>query len=109
MSENNKDKTSKSNKKEIRQAAALSYDYSNSDAPKIVALGNGETAEKIIETAKENNIPIYEDKSLAKVLNTFSLGDEIPTELYGIVAEILLFVSEMDRDYGELYDKKRKK
>lgn len=94
---------SKEPKRKIKEAAALQYSPDKDEAPKIVALGRGEVAERIVETAKENDIPIHEDAQLSKVLNSMNIGDEIPRELYGIVAEILIFVSSIDQDYGEKY------
>ena len=93
----------KETKKKIKEAAALHYSPEKDDAPTIVALGKGDIAEKILEAAEENNVPVYEDANLAQALNAMNIGDEIPRELYGIVAEILVFVSKMDNDYGEKY------
>ena len=95
--------------KRIKEVAAIRYSPDKNKAPSIVALGKGEVAEKIIETAKNNDVPIYEDKNLAHTLNALRIGDEIPPELYEVVAQILVFVSKVDSNYGELYgsDKKR--
>ncbi len=87
-------------KKKIKEAAVLKYNTDES-APKVVALGKGEIAEKILETAQNNNVPVYENPELAHILNTLSIGDEIPEELYEIVAEILVFVSDIDKLKGE--------
>jgi flagellar biosynthesis protein len=89
--------------KEIKEAAALTYSPGNSRAPRLVAAGKGEIAEKIIETAEKNAVPVYEDARLAHTLNRLQLGDEIPSELYEVVAEILVFVSNLDKSYGEKY------
>lgn len=94
------------NEKKISKAAALHYDMDEGGAPKIVASGSGETAEKIIEKAKENNVPVVKDDALAQVLTKLTLGDEIPSELYNVVAEIFLFIFSMDKDYGDLHEKK---
>jgi len=82
------------NEKKI--ANALKYD-DNESAPKIVAKGRGYIAEKIIETAKENKIAIYKDKKLAQQLENLALGEEIPYELYEVVAEILVYISKLDK------------
>ena len=89
--------------------AAIRYSPDKNKAPSIVALGKGEVAEKIIETALDNDVPIYEDKNLAHTLNALRIGDEIPPELYEVVAQILVFVSKVDSKYGEIYgsDKER--
>jgi len=87
---------------EVKEVAALQYNPSENQSPKLVALGKGETAEKIIEKAKEHNIPIIKDKNLAHTLNQLNIGDEIPRELYEVVAEILVFVSNLDKNYAKV-------
>jgi flagellar biosynthesis protein len=95
----------KNNKqKKIKKAAALRYLPHNDNAPKVTAVGKGRIAEKILEAAEKNKIPVYEDANLANVLNNFNPGDEITPELYGIVAEILIFVRNIDKRYGEEKD-----
>lgn len=84
----------KSNDKKI--AVALSYNKGDT-APSVIASGKGLLADKIIEGAKENDIPLYEDDKLAKTLSKLELGESIPPELYGVVAEILVFVDKMDK------------
>ncbi len=88
-------------KKKKREAAALRYSPENNGAPEIVALGKGEVAEKIIETARENNVPLYEDAELAHTLSYMEIGSEIPRELYEIVAKILVFVGDIDSKFKE--------
>ena len=85
----------------LKQAAALKYDPQDNNAPVLVSAGQGFVAEKIIETARANEVQVVEDASLAQLLTKLSVGDEIPSELYEIVAQILIFVSGMDREYGE--------
>jgi len=89
--------------RKIKEVAALRYTPHESGAPRIVALGKGEIAEKILQAARENDVPIYNDEKLAHTLNQFNLGDEIPPELYEVVAEVLVFVSSLDREFGEKY------
>ncbi len=89
-------------KKKLKEAAALRYDPEKGGAPEIVALGKGEVADRIIEKAKENNVPLYEDAKLAHTLNFLHVGDEIPRELYEVIAQILVFVSNLDDSYGRL-------
>ena len=57
---------------------------------------------RIIETAKENDVPFYQDNKLAETLSRLQIGDTIPPELYEVVAEILVFVDDMDRMKGKL-------
>lgn len=79
-----------------RTAVALSYDPGE-DAPKVIASGRGYLADKIIEKAKEADIPLHKDEKLANTLSKLEIGDMIPPELYEVVAEILIFVDRMDR------------
>ena len=84
-----------------KTAVAVAYNPGEV-APKILAVGKGEVAERIIETAKENDVPIYQDNKLAETLSRLQIGDTIPPELYEVVAEILVFVDDMDRMKGKL-------
>jgi flagellar biosynthesis protein len=93
--------------KKIKEAAALRYSPENNGAPILVAAGKGEVAEGIIEKARESDVPIYKDDNLAQSLGMLKLGEEIPAELYGVVAEILVFVSKIDSRFEDRYDKKR--
>ena len=79
-----------------KQAIALSYDPEQ-DAPKVIATGRGVLAERIIEKAKEANVPILQDDRLADTLSRLDIGEMIPPELYEVVAEILVFVDAMDK------------
>ena len=79
-----------------KSAIALKYDVGDV-APTIVATGKGYIAHKIIEQAKEDNVPLHKDSKLAKTLSKLEIGDTIPPELYSAVAEILLFVDEMEK------------
>lgn len=94
-------------KKSIRQAAALKYDIEKDDVPYVVALGEGYLAEKMIEKAKDEGVKIVEDKSLASMLQKVSVGDDIPEELYSIVAQILVFINSVDQDYAKWLEKNR--
>jgi flagellar biosynthesis protein len=98
---------SENEKKEIKEVAALQYLPGENQSPKVIALGKGEIAEKIIEKAKASNIPVVQDVNLAHTLNKLNIGDEIPAELYGIVAEILVFVSNLDKGFGERFARKK--
>lgn len=90
------------NKKEKpKQAIALTYDP-NDDAPRVVASGKGLLAERIIERAKEADVPVHADEKLADTLSRLEIGDAIPPELYEAVAEILVFVDAMDKIKGKL-------
>ena len=88
-------------KKQMKRAAALSYDPDENSAPVLAAFGEGYLAEKIVSVAKESGVPVLPDPSLTSMLSKIGVGDEIPEELYEAVAKILFFVSEIDRGYGD--------
>lgn len=73
-------------------AAAIRYDSDNDNAPEVIAEGKGEIAKKIIALGRENGIPIYDDPILAAALAEVNPGEEIPPELYDLVAHVLAFV-----------------
>ncbi len=82
--------------KKPKTAVALSYEPGE-QAPKILATGKGALAERIIDAAKEADVPTYQDDKLADTLSKLEIGDMIPPELYQVVAEILVFVNDMDK------------
>ncbi|HOS70444.1 MAG TPA: EscU/YscU/HrcU family type III secretion system export apparatus switch protein [Bacillota bacterium] len=87
--------------KKLKKAAALTYEAGD-DAPRITALGKGEIAHRIIETAKKNDVPIFEDSSLVDALLQLDIGRQIPPELYTVVAEVLVYVSNIDKLKGDM-------
>ena len=82
---------------ETRNQLAVALHYDRTGAPRVVAKGKGEIGAKIIEVAKEHNIPIEENEVLAGALSNVELGDEIPSELYKAVAEVLVFVMRLTK------------
>ena len=79
-----------------RLAVALKYDGKTMDAPKVLAKGAGPVAENIRRIARENGIPLVEDKQLARNLySSVDIGGEVPTELYQAVAELLAYVYKL--------------
>ena len=88
-------------KKQIKQAIALEYNTEN-DAPVVTASGKGALAERIIEKAREANVPVHKDDKLAGTLSRLEIGDMIPPELYEVVAEILIFVDSIDKIRSKL-------
>lgn len=58
----------------------------------MVAKGQGKIAQKIIELAKAHDIPIKDDPDLIEVLSSLEIDEEIPSEIYVAVAELLAFV-----------------
>lgn len=85
----------KENRK-VQQAIALEYNPAE-DAPRVIASGRGVLAEKIIQKAKESDVPIHRDDKLADTLSRLEIGEMIPPELYEVVAEVLIFVDAMDK------------
>lgn len=88
-------------KEKVKQAIALEYNPED-DAPKVVASGRGQVAERILEAAKESQVPVHRDDKLADTLSRLEIGDMIPPELYEVVAEILVFVDAMDKLKGKV-------
>ena len=73
-----------------QKAVALKYEGGDI-APIIVATGMGYTAERIVQSALEHDIPVDEDNSLATLLSRLELGEEIPPELYNLVVDIYVY------------------
>jgi flagellar biosynthesis protein len=73
-----------------KAAVALRYDKKTMPAPLVVAKGRGVVAEKLIALAKVNGVPILEDRLLVETLDQLNVSQEIPPELYQVVAEILV-------------------
>ena len=92
----------KDENKKVKTAVALGYDPNEDGAPVVIASGKGALAEKIIEQAQENKIPVHEDSKLADTLSKLEIGEMIPPELYEVVAEILVFVDAMDKLKGKM-------
>jgi flagellar biosynthesis protein len=78
------------------KAVALKYNQKKDKSPRVIAKGRGNIAEKIIDIAKEHNVPLYEDKNLIQILEALDLETEIPPELYRAVAEVLAFIYRLN-------------
>jgi flagellar biosynthetic protein FlhB len=80
-------------------ANAIKYDSESGSAPTVVAKGRDLIANNIKKIAKENNIPIVENKLLAReIYKAVEIGDEIPNDLYHAVAEVLAYVYELNKN-----------
>lgn len=79
-------------KTKSEKAVALRYDEHKDRAPRVMAQGQGSIAEKIREIALSNNIPIHQDDALVELLAQVDIDQEIPSELYAAVAEILSWI-----------------
>ena len=76
---------------EKKPPLAVALHYTGKGAPRLVAKGGGVVAERIIETAREHNIPLEENAALASALSRVDIGRQIPRELYVAVAHVLAF------------------
>ncbi|HAQ06636.1 MAG TPA: flagellar biosynthesis protein FlhS [Bacillus bacterium] len=80
-------------------AAVIKYDEEQGKSPSVVAQGTGAVAEKIIELAKKNNVHLQEDSSLLQNLLDIDLGDSVPPQLYGVIAEVFILLEELEKNY----------
>lgn len=105
MAINNGDTDKRDKLKEtLQKAVALQYDSGINIAPKVVAKGQGKVAENIIESAKDNEITVYEDEKLVESLFGLQIDEEIPEELYQAVAEIIFYIYSVDKKRNILDD-----
>ncbi|MGB5323870.1 MAG: EscU/YscU/HrcU family type III secretion system export apparatus switch protein [Pseudomonadales bacterium] len=72
---------------QYQRAVALQYDGKR--APTITASGSGQLAEDIIALAREHGVPLYENAQLTELLAVLDLGEQIPHELYLVIAQII--------------------
>lgn len=92
------------NKKTEDQKTVIALNYDGENAPRVTAKGTGLTGENIVRLAHEHGIPLHENSSLAKALSCIPLGEEIPQELYLIVAEVLAYVYTLDEMHTDIQD-----
>ncbi|MBP1931480.1 EscU/YscU/HrcU family type III secretion system export apparatus switch protein [Ammoniphilus resinae] len=86
-------------KKEVNgpAAAVIRFDQEKDNVPTVVASGKGAIALQIIEKAKEHGIPIQEDPVVVSQLIDMDLGENIPPQLYSVIAEILIMIEELEK------------
>lgn len=89
----------------LKKAVALKYTPGQSEAPVVVAKGQGAVADIILQKAKDSGVAVQEDAALVEVLSKLDLDQQIPPQLYQLVAEILSYVYQSDRSAG---DRRRK-
>lgn len=77
-------------------AVALGYDKEKHNAPTVLAKGQGQVAEKIIQIALDNDIEIHRDADLLQVLKTVDINEEIPVEAFAAVAEIISYIYQQN-------------
>ena len=78
-------------KKPSKRNTDVALHWDTEGAPKFTAKGRNEVAERILEVAREHDVPIREDEELTELLALVELGDEIPAELYLAVAQVIAF------------------
>ena len=83
-------------KKKQNKAVALRYDAEKSSVPRVTAKGTGAVAERIIDLARENGVPVHNDPDLVEVLSKLEIDEDIPKEVYVVVAELLAFIYSMN-------------
>lgn len=93
------EKRNPGNKAKRKKAVALRYDQEKEASPRVIGKGTGLLAERLIELAKEHDIPIHEDADLIEILSRLDLHEEIPPSTYVVVAEILAFVYRTNDQY----------
>jgi len=82
-------------------AIAIQYDGAKMSAPKVLAKGAFEVAQKIVEIAKANNIPVVQNQPLARAMfREVEIEREIPQEFYVAVAEVLAYVFNLKKRSG---------
>ncbi len=84
--------------KRRERAVALRYEREREHAPKVVAKGAGWVAQRIIDEARAQGIPFREDPLLVQALFGLDLYQEIPEELYQVIAEIYVFLYQVKRE-----------
>ena len=79
-----------------RKAIAIQYNVEADEAPRIVAAGHGELADKILELAETHQIVLFEDPSLSDLMSKLEINKSIPLALFPLVAEVLAIVYKLD-------------
>lgn len=95
------DPSKQSGSGEKQKAVALEYDEQNDEAPRVTAKGEGKLAEKIIELAEREDVPLYEDEDLVQLLYGLDLDEQIPPSLYEVVAEVFAFLYRLNEEESE--------
>jgi flagellar biosynthesis protein len=85
-------------------AVALDYDAPRDAAPRVVAKGRGEIAQRIVDLARQNGVAVRKDADLAELLSALELDQEIPVEAFAAVAEILSYIYRANGRLGEVAD-----
>ncbi|MBF1800828.1 EscU/YscU/HrcU family type III secretion system export apparatus switch protein [Alloalcanivorax profundimaris] len=83
-----------------RRAVALAY-REGGDAPRVLARGYGELAERIIAEARRRDIFVHDAPELVALLMRLDVDERIPSTLYQVIAELLVWVRDLDEREGE--------
>lgn len=75
-------------------AVALKYRRNEDSAPRVIAKGRGYTAEKIIELAEQNHLPVESNANLAQILDSIEIDQYIPYEVFDTVAKIFAVIGK---------------
>jgi len=81
-----------------KKAVALKYDKEKNQAPVVSAKGEGKTAQKIIQIAKENGVPLKKDEDLVELLSKVELDKEVPPQMYKAIAEVFSFIYSITKE-----------
>lgn len=84
-----------------RRAVALRYRSEDDHAPRVTAKGKDRIADRILELARQHDVPLHQDTDLVHLLEVLDLGVEIPPRLYQALAEVLAHLYRSDRLLGE--------
>ncbi len=77
------------NTSKTKTATALQYE--GKQAPTVTAKGHGELADDIIALARQHGVLIHQDDELSRLLSQLQLGEQIPQQLYIVIAELIAF------------------
>jgi len=83
--------------REKLKAVAIKYDVEKDRAPKVLAAGRGAVAERILKIAEDNHVPLCSDPALTDLLSKLEITQEVPPQLYTLVAEVLAFIYQLDK------------
>ncbi len=86
----------------MARAVALTYSPDQDSAPMVSAKGSGLLAQKILDIARERDIPIRKDPDLIDLLASVDLMEEIPPALYTAIAEVLAFIYNVNEEQQQL-------
>ncbi|MFN0242710.1 MAG: EscU/YscU/HrcU family type III secretion system export apparatus switch protein [Planctomycetota bacterium] len=83
------------------RAVALRHQLGAEAAPQVTAKGDGEIAQRILDVARKNGVPVREDRDLLELLSRCDVGATIPGELFEVVARLLAHLYRLNRDVRE--------